>query len=151
MENQVLDKWSEDFGSLYSGVPNDDPNYDNDFLTQVTSKRIFKGFNEYDTETLNKPITRQEVKQAEKESKNGKAVSIDRLPNEIFKNDTSIEVLYELFNYSFNNALVPDMWRKSLITPVFKGKGKDPKNPLSYRPISLICNSGKIFTNILNK
>ena len=43
------------------------------------------------------------------------------------------------------------MWRKSLITPVFKGKGKDPKNPLSYRPISLICNSSKIFTNILNK
>ena len=67
VENQVLDKWSEDFGSLYSGVPNDDPNYDNDFLTQITSKRIFKGFNEYDTETLNKPITRQEVKQAVKE------------------------------------------------------------------------------------
>ena len=47
--------------------------------------------------------------------------------------------------------MVPDMWRKSLITPVFKGKGKDPKNPLSYRPISLICNASKIFTNILNK
>ena len=43
VENQGLDNWSEDFGSLYSGVPNDDLNYDNDFLTQVTSKRIFKG------------------------------------------------------------------------------------------------------------
>ena len=40
---------------------------------------------------------------------------------------------------------------KSLITPIFKGKGKEPKEPLSYRPVSLICNPCKGLSYILNK
>ena len=43
------------------------------------------------------------------------------------------------------------MWRKALISPKYKGKGKDPKIPLNYRPISLISNRCKGFSYIMNK
>ena len=32
-----------------------------------------------------------------------------------------------------------------------KGKNQDPKEPLSYRPVALICNPSKVYTSILNK
>ena len=72
-----------------------------------------------------------------------KKLAVDRLPNETFKNNSSIECLKE--------SIIPDMWRKTLISPIYKGKNKDRRDPKSYRPVSLICNSSEIFTNILNK
>ena len=49
------------------------------------------------------------------------------------------------------NAVIPPTWCKAIISPIFKGKGKDTKDPLSYRPVSLICNVCKGFSYILNK
>ena len=138
------------WASLYKGVPLNDPSFDNDFIRTILSqKNIITP--ELDTEILNRHITKQEIKEAVDSSKNGKAVSVDKLPNEIFKNPMSICILYELFNFCFVNALIPNLWRKSLISPIFKGKGKDPRNPLSYRPMALICNPCKFYANILNK
>ena len=146
----VMEKWSDDFASLYKGVPLNDPGFDNDFIRTILSqKNIITP--ELDTEVLNRHITKQEIKEAVDSSKNGKAVSVDKLPNEIFKNPMSICILYDLFNFCFVNALIPNLWRKLIISPIFKGKGKDPRNPLSYRPIALICNPCKFYANILNK
>ena len=50
----------------------------------------------------------------------------------------------------FVNHYVPLMWKQSIIYPIFKGGQKDKKDPLSYRPISLISNPCKIFSSILN-
>ena len=46
---------------------------------------------------------------------------------------------------------MPDLWLKSLITPVPKVKDKDPNVPLNYRVISLISCVSKIYSEILNK
>lgn len=75
---------------------------------------------------------------------------MDILPNEVFKNNRSLELPLCLFNFCFNDCVVPSTWRKSLISPIYKGKGKERKDPLSYRPVSLISNPCKIFTFILN-
>ena len=42
-----------------------------------------------------------------------------------------------------------DEWAKSIIIPIHK-KGKDKNEPLSYRGISLMATSAKLFTSILN-
>ena len=42
------------------------------------------------------------------------------------------------------------MTKSYYISPVFKGKGKDRKEPGNYRPVSLISNPCKIFASILN-
>ena len=39
-----------------------------------------------------------------------KAVSVDLLPNEELKNNTSIDVLTSLFNFCFVNHIIPDLW-----------------------------------------
>ena len=131
----VMEKWSDDFASLYKGVPLNDPGFDDFIRTILSQKNIIPP--ELDTEILNRHITKQEIKEAVDSSKNGKAVSVDKLPNEIFKNPMSICILYVLFNFCFVNALIPNLWRKSLISPILKGKGKDPRNPLSYGVIDL--------------
>ena len=48
-------------------------------------------------------------------------------------------------------SVISGIWRKAIITPVFKGKGEDVMDPLSYRPVSLISNLCKGFSYILNR
>ena len=83
-------------------------------------------------------------------TKNGKAVGVDEIPGEILRNDTCIDLLYQLISYCFSEGQIPSEWSTSIITPVPKPK-MDPLNPLEYRPISLISIPCKIYADILNK
>ena len=57
-------------------------------------------------------------------------------------------ILTELFNLSLKNAKVPDQWKISNITPIFKSG--DPSSALNYRPISLWPLTSKILELILH-
>ena len=81
--------------------------------------------------------------------KNGKAVGLDNLPNEILKNDHLSNAAKELFKVCFTHSIVPDAWCQSIICPLLK-KGKDVCDPLSYRSISLMSTVSKAFSQILN-
>ena len=81
---------------------------------------------------FNSRISGTEIKKVICELKAGKAVSIDLIPNEILKNDTSVECLNEMFNYFLNEAVVPETWKKAQISPIYKGKSKDISDPKSY-------------------
>ena len=45
--------------------------------------------------------------------------------------------LYIIFNASLLSGNIPKIWKKSIITPIFK-KG-EPSNSNNYRPISITC------------
>ena len=145
--NIVLNKWQQDFYSLYSN----DTGIENFEFLKEAEKSLSTGIGQNYDSQLNSVITVDEVKCMTKCLKKEKGVSVDKVPNEVLKNDSSVELLCALYNICFMNALLPDAWRKSLIAPIYKGKGKDPKEPFSYRPVSLISNPCKGLSFILNK
>ena len=49
-----------------------------------------------------------------------------------------------LCNLSLSTGVFPDMFKQAIIHPVFKGNGKNPHDPNSYRPISILHSLSKI-------
>jgi hypothetical protein len=55
-----------------------------------------------------------------------------------------------ILNVSFSCAKLPNDWKVSRVTPVFKGKGsKTDKN--NYRPISVIGHIAKVIEKVVQK
>ena len=79
-------------------------------------------------------------------------MGIDQIPNEYLKYAESklVPIFTRLFNLIFNSGILPDDWLTGIIKPIYKKKG-NPKEPESYRPITIVSCFGKLFTSILNK
>lgn len=58
--------------------------------------------------------------------------------------------LNHIFNACMKCAYFPTAWKNAKVIAIQK-HGKDPFNPSSYRPISLLSSLGKIFERILLK
>ena len=57
--------------------------------------------------------------------------------------------LTDLFNQCFRESIYPDCFKTSRVTPVFK---KGPRTQLdNHRPISVLCNLGKVFDSIIHE
>ena len=56
--------------------------------------------------------------------------------------------MLHLYNRIWSGEGVPTRWRRQLIKPLLK-EGKDPKQTISYRPISLISCLGKILERMI--
>lgn len=99
---------------------------------------------------LDAPITLQEVLEAIKTSKLNKTPGSDCLPTELYKRfaTTLAPYLVLVCNDILTNGKLPNFWEQARIT-VIPQKGKDPSNPKSYRPISLLNNDDKLLTSIL--
>ena len=94
-------------------------------------------------EILDKNITLQELNDAIKQLKRGKAVGEDLLANEFFKASTEHArvAICNLFNECLKVGAYP--WSISHITPIHKkGCIYDPEN---YRAIAIASNLGKLF------
>ena len=102
-------------------------------------------------DTLNGPITADEILKCTRNLKNDKACSNDQIINEYIKSTIdSFIVLYEkLFNLVFKSGKIPDTWLEGTIIPFYKNKG-DKFDPKNYRPITIVSCLGKLFTSILN-
>lgn len=75
--------------------------------------------------------------------------SPDGIPQIFFINccDKISYLLSLFFPYSFENIILPDLWRKSFIIDIFKkGNTADPTN---YRPISVTATMCKIMEAII--
>ena len=99
---------------------------------------------------LNRIFTLSEVHRAVMKCKNGKAARYDHTPYEVLKNDKVISVLVSLFQLHFDSGKVPSAWKKSIICSIEKLKEKDPRIPLHYQGISLLCCSSKMYSSLLN-
>ena len=102
---------------MYNGVSLGPQSFDSDtqILTQIRSQNDHKNVKIKRENSLNLPISVNEVISAVQKAKVKKAVSVDSVPNEVLKNASSVECLTEFYNYCFKNSLILDMWRQSLI------------------------------------
>lgn len=75
--------------------------------------------------------------------------SPDGIPN-IFYNkcrDTLVIPLTHIFSLSILSSKIPTIWKKAIINPI--PKKSNPKYPIDFRPISLLCSSSKILEKII--
>ena len=74
------------------------------------------------------------------------ALGLDGIPACFWKKAIAVLVrpLTFVINASIRHGQVPDIFKKSIVHPVYKGKGKDSKDPASYRPIAILPAVSKI-------
>jgi hypothetical protein len=152
--NVVMEKWKQDFSNLYNNFAKPDPENDR-FREEIQHSNILKEQNMldplYDSNyDLNCNIHQEEVRKTVMKAKNRKAAGVDYLPNEVYKNDIVIKVLTKLFQLCLNSGKVPSIWRRAIVAPIPKCDKNDPRVPLNYRGISLLCCSAKLYTSLLN-
>ena len=97
------------------------------------------------------PFSMKELNNALRRVKTKRAPGPDGITGEMLKRlgPTSKKVLLCIFNQSWSMGIVPTMWKEAHIVPILK-KGKDKKNPRSYRPISLLSCVGKLMERLVN-
>ncbi|XP_063447123.1 uncharacterized protein LOC134726642 [Mytilus trossulus] len=138
----VLDRWKEDFRQLF----NSDENNEETIPQSTESQNVNRDITE-----LNEPITREEVITAVTRAKVRKATGIDDIPAEVLKNDTAIELLYQIISGCFQLGKVTLEWTRGIINPILKPNADDERKPLNYRGITLISVPSKIYCIILNQ
>lgn len=86
-----------------------------------------------------------------KSRNNKKSAGNDRLAMFLIKKiPISLKkILFIIFNNMYNKAFIPDFWKQAKVGPILK-PSKNPMNPTSYRPISLINNLSKVYEVFLN-
>ena len=70
-------------------------------------------------------IERQEVREAIRMMKNGKAVGPDKIPVEVWKalGDLGDELVYDFIRQAFDSEEMPFELRGSTLVPIYKEKG----------------------------
>ena len=114
-----------------------EPNYDNDPQIDLNDQN----------DTLDPPITEEEIRFNLKRLHNNKSPSDDRINNEFLK--CTIDILLPLYkdylNTILDTGIVPDSWLKGILCPIHKRSG-NPFNPETYRTITLVSRVSKLFT-----
>ncbi len=112
--------------------------------------------NTYNTEmdntgTLDTEFTVNEIANACKNLTNNKAPGYDRITNECLKYGgyTLYETLCKLYNAMIRLGYIPPSLKRSIIVPIFKGKGKSKTSMKSYRGVSLTPTLNKVLEKIV--
>lgn len=137
----IRNRWKEYYENLLNAAPAAPA----DVEKAVESLPQFPEFSELDA-----PPTLEEIENAVKLLKNGKAPGPDSLPAEIFKHGGRQlrAKLHTLFQKIWKEETVPKDFRDASVVNIYKRKG-DRADCTNYRGISLLCAAGKILARII--
>ena len=98
-----------------------------------------------------KTITSLDTLKILKELGNSTSEANDRIDVLSLKHGAQIlhEPITHIINCSIESSVFATKWKIGKLLPLHKGKGLDPKDPHSYRPISLLPIMGKIVERVL--
>ena len=84
--------------------------------------------------------------------KNGKSCGPDGIPTEALKHlgVWGVRQLNKIFNAIMQSDKMPDEWRKSTVTPIYKDKG-DHMNCSNYKGIKLLSHTMKLWDRIIDQ
>ena len=102
-------------------------------------------------QVLLNPITTAELQAALKQLAHNKAPGPDTLPAEAWQwlDQHNQQALVRVLNQSLPTATIPDDWHAATVVEIYKGTGP-LTDPASYRPISLLSTSHKLFAKIIH-
>ena len=128
----VLKRWKEYFEKLMNEENNRDPRTEE---AEVVNEEV-------------NCVSREEIKNALRRMKKGKAVGPDELPVEFWKcmGKMGIKFLIRRFNKLLMDERIPEEWRRSVLIPIYKiNKNKeDAKCCGNYRGIKLLSHTMKV-------
>ncbi|KAK3565937.1 hypothetical protein QTP86_022753, partial [Hemibagrus guttatus] len=95
-------------------------------------------------------IRKDEVREALKRMRSGKAVGLDDIPVEVWKclGAAAVEFLTSLFNRVLESERMPEKWRRNVLVPIFKNKG-DVQSCSNYRGIKLMSHTMKLWERVV--
>ena len=137
--------WQEHFKKL-----NNDITIDSSFHEAINSQVASNVNSSNINIEINTPITVNEIINAIRKLKLGKAHGPDNICNEMIKYSANILIDHYkyLFSSIFESTIFPNCWRTSYLTPIHK-KG-DINSPNNYRGIAVGSALGKVFLSIIN-
>ena len=135
-DEQQRKRWVEHFEELLNRPP---PQTPPDILPSTQ-----------DVDIESSTLTRDEIRTAIRHLKSGKAAGPDGIPCEALKADieTTVDMLYTLFEKIWEVEEVPLDWKEGYLITLSK-KG-DLSNCTSYRGITLLDFSGKVFNCLIS-
>lgn len=95
-------------------------------------------------------FTAAELLKATAALKPGKAPGPDGIPGEVLRRVASIRpgILLEMYNQCARTGMTSKRWKTARLVLLYKGKG-EPEVPSSYRPLSLLDTTGKVYELLL--
>ncbi|XP_038058777.1 uncharacterized protein LOC119730062 [Patiria miniata] len=103
-----------------------------------------------DTSEFTRPFCMSDLCSAIKAMKSNKAAGLDDILCEQIKQlgPAALQWLLDMYNDCMSTNNIPKAWRKARTIALLK-PGKDPASPRSYRPISLLCQTYKLFERLI--
>ena len=97
-------------------------------------------------------VSREEVREAIRKMKQGKAAGLSEVTTEkiVAGGRIAEEVMLQLCQRVLDGKGIPDEWKTSVVVPIFKGKG-DVMNCGSYREVKLLEHGMKIIERVLER
>lgn len=143
---EINDTFKSFYTKLYTSESRENPTLLDTFFDKLDIPLI----RPEDKEHLEKPITKEEIDQAINQMQNSKAPGPDGYTAEFYKAfKTHISpLLLEVFNEALTKGSLPPTFYRANICLIHK-KDKDPLDPGSYRPVSLLNVDNKIFAKVL--
>uniref|UniRef100_A0A670KB41 Reverse transcriptase domain-containing protein n=1 Tax=Podarcis muralis TaxID=64176 RepID=A0A670KB41_PODMU len=119
-------------------------------IKKYLEENRMKGLTEEEKIQLNKPIKTEEIQEAIKKMKLGKAPGPEGLSAKYYKvlEEYLAPVLCEVANNILRGGKTPDSWKEAYITLISK-PDTDKLDMKNYRPISLLNNDYKIFAEVM--
>ena len=136
-DGEILERWEEYFKTLLNpaGMHN-------------TQRQFIPRYPDH----LEPTILESEVRQAMKTSPKYKAAGIDGITTEAILacGETGIKWLTTIFQKALEERRVPEDWQNAIVVPIWKKKG-NKRDCSTYRGISLLSHTGKIYAKILEQ
>ena len=115
-----------------------------------TARKIKKNIRKNKLDADEQEFSDQQTTDAIKKARPSKALGPDKISTLHLKHLGPLGVRYltDLFNISAKTSQIPAIWKTSTIIPLLK-PNKPADTSTSYRPVSLLCPSIKIFERLL--
>lgn len=146
--NEVADFFRQFFQSVYNKPDDECINRFNEYYTN--NDRVNKLKNVCD-QVPNIEFDEQDILKCINELPNNMVMGPDNIPNRFIKNcnQSLAKPIFVLLKESFRHGIVPQIWKKSYIRPIFKtGKKSQVEN---YRGVAIQCTIPKILDSIVAK